>query len=165
MRTSRRFWLGPALGLGVVAAACGGTERGGTQAVGDRPAAGTDAAVERDGAATLTGCIERGAIPGTYVLSAEDPSPSSGTGEGRSAGAAGSERYTVTSTAGDLSQHVGQRVKVTGQWLEHPDRPELGTGEAAGEGGARGTTGRAGARVQPHLQARSVEPEGGGCTP
>jgi hypothetical protein len=144
--------------LGAVVWACSG---------GDAVAAGQDKAKSLpaqepggDNAAHptlhLTGCVERGVIPGSFMLTqvniAGTDAPARGTGPGRPPGTSGTsndrpmagerpdahavpaDRYTLRSLerGTDLGEFVGKRVAITGRLTADRDQTGLGKRGTAG---------------------------------
>jgi hypothetical protein len=136
-----------AVALAAVQLACGGTSPESRSPEGDAGSSpGGDAIQSAD--VSVTGCMERGAIPGSFVLthaSTESQGGSEGT-SGTAAGGAGhaaGESYTVMAGDGsDLGRFVGKRVAVTGRFAVVGDQSGRGTG-------ATGTTGATGADAPP----------------
>jgi hypothetical protein len=105
----------------------------------------------------LTGCMERGTIPGSFVLT---HASTEGTGQTEGAtGTAGTEgataatgtvttTYTVRSEDGtDLGKYVGKRVALSGRFATVGDQSGTGTsGTAASPGVAPGVPGVPGSR-------------------
>ena len=156
-RAARLGWTAAIAAVAAAAQiACGTSDRqrGGAA---DRTADQRDAssAAPEDMRVNLTGCVERGTIPGSFVLThvstagnipggTEGTTGTSGSVSGGNnsaatsgAGAAG-DTYTVTSGDGtDLGQYVGKRVTVTGRFAAPPN----GSGTAAGTSGTTASPG------------------------
>jgi hypothetical protein len=179
------------MGLAVGAAACGGGDQ--TESAEDRGAMATSDTPSQDPAvgggpeqqqARVSGCLQRGEIDGTFVLT-----QARGEGEAGSVGTTGSEaagtEYRLIHTGDtDLSSHVGSRVMVTGRFqstaagVASPDAgmqpgsgaptadtapgDDLGADATEMPGGATGgTEGTAGASTQ--IVVENVEHAEGEC--
>jgi hypothetical protein len=162
-RATRIGWTAAVAALAAAAQlACGTSDRQGGGAA-DRTPGGRDASAAgsaaEDRRVNLTGCLERGAIPGSFVLTrvstkgndAGHPQDATGTSgsagdtnrAATSSGAATGDTYTVTSGNGDdLGQYVGKRVSVTGRFAAPPDQSGSGTATS-------GTTASAGTTAAP----------------
>jgi hypothetical protein len=145
-RRSRTAGLAIVVALAAVQLACGRTssESKATDAdAGSIP--GGDAVQSAD--VDVTGCVERGAIPGSFVLT--HASPESGGGASGSAGAGSDATYTVMAGDGsDLGRFVGKRVAVKGRFAVVGDPSGRGTGPTgtSGADAPPGTPGVPGSR-------------------
>jgi hypothetical protein len=158
---SRTAGLAAAVALAASAQLACGTGRESTEGTADRASRADDAPVR------LSGCVERGAIPGSFVLTHATtavPEPGQAQGPGgwtpATGPAAPGESYTVMTGDGtDLGAYVGKRVVVSGHFAVAGDQsgraPEpvgtVGSGapphDAAGSAGAPpGTPGVPGSR-------------------
>jgi hypothetical protein len=112
----------------VVAAACGGPEKRDTATPGTPEAANVPQS-KIPQHSTLTGCLRRGAIAGTFVLTEAGPAEV-GTG-GVSAPTSPSGTYPLVNTGDtDLTNYVGSRVTVSGRF--QPETDTAGADRAAG---------------------------------
>jgi len=115
-------------GTAAAAMACGGGSKANDANASGRSGAGLPRA-------TLTGCLQKGDEPGTYVLrlasAADVTTPRTSSSTPSAAGDATSERtFRIASDRGDdLSQHVNTRVAVNG-YIESGGRIVTSTGTA-----------------------------------
>ena len=103
-----------AIGLGVMLAVCAGTAAGRSQ---DRIPELQREAPKDSASETLTGCVSRGAVTGSYVLT----NITRGKGDHNRIAGIAAEKPEPTSVAlsgsdVDISRHVGHRVSVTGRY-------------------------------------------------
>ncbi len=101
---------------------------------------------------TLTGCLEAGTEPNTYILA----NATSSAAQGSSRNAAPSEMaraensYVLVPESGiDLSKHVGHRVRVTGNMEEG--------GMSGTSGASGGTTGSQGTNNMTRFDVKSIK--------
>jgi hypothetical protein len=138
--------------------ACGTSDRQ-AQGEGQAPAAAATGAVDptAEMRVNLTGCMERGTIPGSFVLT-----HASTEGNGQTEGATGTtgtegataetgtvtRTYTVRSEDGtDLGKYVGKRVALSGRFATVGDQSGTGmSGTVATPGVAPGVPGVPGSR-------------------
>lgn len=113
-----------AMGLALGAAACGGADQ--TEPMGEPDPMTTSETPTQDPAvgggmqeaqqARVTGCLQRGEVDGTFVLTQARSEGEAGS-VGTTGAMAGTEQYRLVHTGdADLSEHVGDRVTVTGRF-------------------------------------------------
>lgn len=138
-----------ATALAFGAAACGETESPADRGAMDRsesptqdPAygAGQQEARQTGRQARATGCLQRGEVAGTFVLTQARLEGEAGSvGTTGSTTAAGTEQFRLVDTGNaDLSEHVGNRVIVTGRLQTSMSGAE--TGAQPGGGAPTGDT-------------------------
>jgi hypothetical protein len=166
-RATRIGWTAALAALAAAAQlACGASDRqrgGAAERTPDQRDASAAGYAPEDMRVNLTGCLERGTIPGSFVLTHVE---TVGNEAGRAAGATGTsgnnsaatssgnaagDAYTVASGKGeDLGQYVGKRVTVTGRFAAPPNQSASGIdtsgttaspGQTAGPDGAAGSPG------------------------
>ncbi len=165
-RAARFGWTAVIAALAATAPiACGTSDRqrgGAADRTADKRDASSAGYAPDDMRVNLTGCIERGTIPGPFVLThvstagnvpgrTEGATGTSGSAGGNNSaatsgsGAAG-DTYTVTSGDGtDLGHYVGKRVTVTGRFAAPPNQSGAGmNGTTASPGTTAGPDAPAG---------------------
>jgi hypothetical protein len=131
----RRFASGWTLALGLALAAqlaCGRSERNQTSRAGEP--AGHAAASTGAQRVTFAGCLDYGAIPGTFVLRVTGAEPgATGTG-GSTSGSDAAEQaavYSIVSADGRaLDEYVGRPVRVSGHFRSNSGTGAGGTRES-----------------------------------
>jgi len=153
--------------------ACGRADRHANEA--NQPAADARSASRGDAAAddlrvNLTGCMERGAIPGSFVLTHVSTAANGSVGTegttgtsgstasgGHSAAVAGATGDTYTVMSGDrsdLGKYVGKRVTVTGRFAPPSNQSAAGMTGSSGTTAGSDASGDAHARVPSGAAAR-----------
>ena len=134
---------------------------------------------------TLTGCLEQGSSPDTYVLrnaTHEEGSSSMSRSSGSSSSSSGSEgtsgqmgssmsgnespmdfQLVAGRSAKDLKKYVGQRVQVKGmvEPMEEREHSGMSSGSGSGMSGSEGTSGSSGSGMSGGSSGQSGSSSGG----
>jgi hypothetical protein len=163
--------------------ACGTSDRqrgGAADRTPDQRDASAAGYAPEDMRVNLTGCLERGVIPGSFVLThvstagnnagrtggttGTSGSSSGNNGAATSAGNAGGDTYTVASGNGeDLGQYIGKRVTVAGRFAAPPNQSGSGVATSEATASPGQTAGPATAAGSPGSRASTPGTIGSGA--